>query len=451
MKVVNEEKREKELARLLKLQSKPINLSYLIFMMVILVIIYLIDEFTSNVVSGVRTAMIMDLFKVSELDEITNASSKLTLYTLPGYLMLIVAPFYKSLADKFGRKLFLSINVIGMALSMLIIMVSKNILTLVIGICMIQLFVPNDMQVMYIMETAPKKHRAFLSTIAKALGLLAVVLLSLLRLYYTDGETLLWRRVFLIPGIVGMSIGVLSYFLVRETPVYVDKRINLLRGEEVKEESDKKEGVKTFDAFKNLFKNPQLRWLMIAGFIFAASTNVTSNYEVIMTTGGAMTTDEISKVIFVFPFFNSLITFFSGFFMDKMGRKNSSILLGSLATISLFFFVFSSKNGWNPVLVGMFYGVFIGGLWSVSDMLFIIMPSESVRTDLRASTLGALSFVFSVGCGVSMIIFMVAGFVIDYLGWFSIFSCVPILAFAIFILIFKVKETNGVDLDEVDG
>ena len=76
--------------------------------------------------------------------------------------------FYKPLSDRFGRKIFLVINTLGMSLGMLMIALSHNLALYVVGAVIIFFFVPHDMQVVYVMESAPAKHRAKIMHCKKA-------------------------------------------------------------------------------------------------------------------------------------------------------------------------------------------------------------------------------------------------------------------------------------------
>ena len=76
------------------------------------------------------------------------------------------------------------------------------------------------------------------------------------------------------------------------------------------------------------------------------------------------------------------------------------------------------------------------------------MPSEATPTDMRASVLGVMSLLLSVGMALSIIIFTVAMnvFGTDTLGIVSLVICIP-LTIVSCILLTRVKETKGNDLN----
>ena len=127
-------------------------------------------------------------------------------------------------------------------------------------------------------------------------------------------------------------IGSLSYFFMRETPVFTEQRISYLslteQQREQKKKEDKEKGTAeeggVFRAIRFIFTNRQLRWIFIAGFLFFATTFYTSYYATVME--GAMSTEMVATALVIYPFFNGLVTILSGFFSDRLGRKKASPL-----------------------------------------------------------------------------------------------------------------------------
>ena len=140
-----------------------------------------------------------------------------------------------------------------------------------------------------------------------------------------------------------------------------------------------------------------------------------------------------------------------GFITDALGRKRSAVILSSVAFLGLIAFVLSANFGLPPAAVGISYGLFIGGLWSVSDMLCLIVVSESTPTYLRASVLGTVSLVVGIGSMLSNVLITVGMLFVQSIGVLCLFLCTPFLLAAIVILITRVHETKGVDLNTVTG
>ncbi|MBQ6465435.1 MAG: MFS transporter [Oscillospiraceae bacterium] len=453
------EKERRELERLDYEAGRARPARYLLFVMIVLTVIYIVDEITSNINAAMQPYVLFDLFSIGSRSvnspEYTRAINTVAPWQVASNLFLIITPFYKALSDKYGRRLFLMINTVGMGLGMLIVMTSRSVVQYILGMLFMLFFTPNDMQVLYIMETAPKEKRATYSFIAKGVALISVSLIGVLsKAFLREDLPSSWKLVYLIPVIVALVIGAGSYFLVRETPVFLEQRRAWLsltpderaaRAAQDRQNATSEEGG-VFRAIKFIFKNRQLRWILIAGFLFFATTFYTSYYATVLE--GAMSTDLVATALIIYPFFNGLVTIASGFFSDRLGRKKVCLLLGSLALAGLALFVLACRLGWGPIAAGVAYGCSIGGLWSMSDTIILTMPAESSPSGMRSSVMGTISVMIGAGMFIGQVLFIVLQnfFSMDLL---FLFICVPFMALSLLVLMTKVKETRDVDLDSI--
>ncbi|MBR0355091.1 MAG: MFS transporter [Oscillospiraceae bacterium] len=453
------QKEERELVRLRRESARPRGAYYLLFVMVVLTVVYVVDEITSNVNAAMQPYVLFDLFHITSRDvndpAYAGAINTVAPWQVASNLFLIISPFYKALSDKYGRRLFLMINTVGMGVGMLIVMTSQSVVQYILGMLAMMFFTPNDMQVLYIMETAPKERRATYSFVAKGVALISVSLIGVLsRVFLREDDAASWRMVYLIPVIVAVVIGFISYFLLRETPVFVEQRLSLLaltpeqRRERAREDARRgtaEEGG-VIRALKFIFVTPQLRWILIAGFLFFATTFYTSYYATVLE--GAMSTDMVGTALIVYPFFNGAVTIASGFFSDRMGRRKVCVLLGSLALVGLLLFVLACRQNWGPVAAGLCYGVSIGGLWSMSDTIILTMPAESTPSGMRSSVMGTISVLIGSGMFVGQALFIVCQ---NFLPMDLLFLIIglPFMALSLLVLLTKVKETRDVDLDSI--
>lgn len=430
---------------------------YLVYMLFVLSMVYIIDEITSNIYNSLQSDMITEFFVNGMGLEFNTGLATYSAMTAPLYAIMLITPFYKSLADKFGRKIFLALNTIGMGVGMFVCMIAPNPVIYICGIGIIYFLMNNDMQVLYVMESAPEKHRAKLTSITKAIALLGVTFIPILRDVFMKNDGSQWQKVFMIPAIAGIIIGVVAFFIMPETPAYLKRRIAYLETPIEKRKTldeNKKKSAEDADggvvaALKFIFAHKQMRAVALCAFIYVSSTGGTSYYESIMKTGG-MSTSEITTAMYFIPIVNALMTALSGFITDFLGRKRSATVLACTALLGLVSFVFSAGNV-SPILVGVSYGFFIGGLWSAADILFIMIPGESTPTNLRVSVVGTMGIMSGVGNVLSIAIMTVGMLFVKDIGLLCLCVCVPFLLGAIFILMTKVNETKGVDLSTVTG
>ncbi len=436
-------------------------------LIIVLSIVYIVDELASSVRGIVEVQTIRDLFNVvypsSDYDK---ASATLGFVTMAGYLSYLISPFYKSLADKWGRKPFLIINTLGMGVGMLVCIISKSVALYIVGTVILTFFTPNDVQVIYIMECAPKEHRAKLCSLTKGLALISVSLLGLfVKLFVNDAVPSTWRNVFIIPIILAFVIGFAAIYFVRETPVFTQKRLSYLRGteeeklaaieeERVSEEKEKEKSASVWDAIKYIFSNPQTRAIALVALLMMFSTGYTGKYQPMLEAGkynGVMTTDAINIILMFYPVINGIFTIIGGFITDALGRKKSALILGLWAAIGLGIFAYGCIRPLNPWVIGLAYGISIAGLWSISDMIFFVITSESTPTELRASVVGTMQLIGMFGVGFNMVynnvVTMLAGS--TNLPVVLTIAYLPLMAIALIIMMLKVKETKGVDLENV--
>ena len=445
------ERRKRELS-----QKHPRG--YLWYLLVILSIVYIVDEITSAMGSSMQSEVVTDFFVKDRGMEYNTGLATFTAMGVPVYSVMILMPFYKSLADKYGRKLFLVLNTIGMGIGMGICMSAGGPLVYILGMLVINFVMYNDMQVIYVMECAPEKYRATLTSLTKAVALLGVTLIPVLRDAFMGNDGSQWRKVFMIPAVIAVVVGVAAIFLMGETPVFLSKRVKYLemsdeerraKAEQEKKAADESKGG-VGRALKFIFSHKQIRAVAICAFVFMSATGVTSYYESIMKTGG-MDVAQVTQAMYYIPFCNALMTAIGGFMTDGLGRKKSAVILSCVAFAGLASFVLCANFGMSPVLVGISYGFFIGGLWSVADMLCLIISGESSPTHLRASVLGTMSLMSGLGGMVSGIAITVGMLFVKSIGILCLFVCAPFMLFAIILLLTKVHETKGIDLNTVTG
>lgn len=446
---------QKELFRLQKEKARPKRPTYLFYLILVLCLIYIVDEVGTSLHNGMVNEINLEFF-VNGMGLTKNEGNHyLSLMETLSNALLVIGFFYKTLADRYGRKPFLIINTLGMALGLLLCLWSAGLWMYVLGFFVIRFFVTPDEQIVYIYESAPEKMRGRIHSIIKGVADLGLLLIPLGRKTLMADNPSLWRYVFLIPAIIGFLGSFLALFFARETDLFLDERIAYLSlseeqrkaiAQEKKDASKKQGGF--FSAVKYAFQLPQLKWLFICTLLFTLSRTITSQYSTILDRAN-YTTGEVSNALLIFPLTAAAIVFVTGFFSDQMGRKPTSIVLLSISLLSLLFLVLGAAWRWNEWLLGAIIGLFLGSYWSNSDTL-ILMVGESSPTNLRASLLSAQTLFYGVGMVVSMLANTIAFRFLaeNAIGVFCLVLAVPCFALSIVFLFLKVHETNHVLLKD---
>ena len=229
-------KRQREIAKWERELNKPKKNGYFAWLIFVICLIYMTDEVASQIGFLMKTDIANDLFA-----NFGNSSvGILELVSMVVVPFQVCSIFYKPLADKWGRKTFLVINTFGMSFALLLIFLSNNLILYFLGACLIQFFIPHDMHVVYIMEFAPEKHRARVYSCIKFVANMGVMLVPLLRrVFMTDASE--WRKVFLVPAIVGLVCSFIALVSARETDAFINARLRYLRMTEDEREEMKRQ------------------------------------------------------------------------------------------------------------------------------------------------------------------------------------------------------------------
>lgn len=466
---MNPEKKMREIAKLQKMKNKPKSRLYIPYLILIICLVYITDEIASQICVQMKTEIANGLFASR-----ANPVGTLETLSLVSYVFMGISLFYKTLSDRYGRKPFLFVNTLGMGLGMIVIYLASNPLIYIVGYSIIAFFIPHDMQVVYIMETAPAKHRAKIYSVIKCISTLGVLLIPVMRKYFmtTSAE---WRKVFFIPAIVGLVSSFCALLFAKETDSYIDSRLRYLNmsEEELAREKAEKDASNAqggfFNAFRFSMKHTQLRRLNILMSFFNFGFIITMYYQVMITYGYAshmvssglaetlekatelVSTNEVTEALFLFPIGSALVQLIQGFIADKSGRKPASIVMAVATVISFVGFVAGSYAGISPYITGFLSGACIGSFWAFGD-INIMMMSESAPTNLRSSVLSSCYIIAAVGTAIGMgILLLLLNFVGDSVAAPATLAIsIPGFIVSIIILL-RTHETKGIDLDTVTG
>ena len=459
-------RKEKELRYWERQKARPKGNTYFWYLVLIIALIYAVDEIASQIGTLMQTEIANDFIQSK------SAVTFLNLLQIIAIPFQIVGLFYRPLADRFGRKIFLIVNTFGMSLAMFVIFLSQNIIMYFLGACLIMFFIPHDMHVVYIMESAPKKSRAITYSVIKFFANIAVMLVPLLRnwLMETAGQ---WRKVYFIPAVVGIIVSLIALLCARETDAFIDSRIRYLKmsyeelaAEKLRKTAKGSQG-SMIDALKFGFSHKQLRWVYICFALAGIGVIGSMNYQAILTHGYAqsiygsstkefldlVSVKEVSQALILYPIGMALSQVIMGFISDKKGRKAAAITVAANCVVSFVIFALGARmNFLTPEIIGFFCGTFVGSYYSTNDVL-IMMASESAPTNLRSSATAAQTVVGFAGYAVGFITNMILAFIFgdSVIGTVALCLLVPSFVVTLIALIKNTHETKGIDLDSVTG
>lgn len=464
----------KELAKWQAEKAKPKKNFYLIYMFAVCTVINLADEICSNLNGQMKSILATVFFEPLYGSEF--AIARMDAFMMVTFLFTGLAFLYKVLADRYGRKVFLVINTFGMGIAMILIGLATNIPVYLIGACLVTFFTPHDMQMLYVMESAPAEHRAKFCSLTKVLAMLASMIVPAMRnLFITATDYSQWRLVYILPSVIAFVAAIIALLSLKETDSFIDTRIRQLSmtdEEKAAAKLNKKQAANSrggiFEGIKFIFRHKQLLWLALGyGFLTFANSLATNN-EAIMTMsyaqnnvaamgvsleeGKVLAIDIVSKALLMLPLGNALISLAQGFISDKIGRKPSAALfaVGTIAVLAGAYF--AATKGANPYVIGLLAGMGVGGYWASNDNFYYLIY-ESCPTNLRtsvASMFPIISGQFSLLCiGVTTALNNILGD--TKIGLVALCAAIPGVVISLIVLLWKVKETKGIDFGAIKG
>ena len=452
----------RELKRLGKMQNRSSGSRYFLILLVLIAVVNILDEVTSNLTVTVQSSFVTEFFVNNPfMGKYYSYEDGLALHSGVGvftYVLGLFTPFYKALADKWGRKPLFAMSTLGMAIGLLVIHLSSSYIMFLVGFAIISFFMGHDIQIIYILEEAPDKHRAKIYSFLKSFGILGVILIPTLRDVLMGDDATKWRDIFLAPSLIGFAAVVLVVLLAKDTKVFISERTEYLSRpyEERQREKELKKQQKqaqrnqsgVFNGVKYIFANKDTKMLIISHIIFdSAMPAIALYFESSMHTAG-MSTSSITKALFMVPVIYATITFLSGFIADKAGRKTTVTLFSATCVIGYILFVAGILMGWNPYLIGSLAGLYQGSYWIGRDYMNVMM-TEKVPTDIRASVVGAEGLLVIIGLVVGYALAIV-GMTLTDIWWACLAASIPAVTVAAIMFVLKVKETKGVNLDGIE-
>ncbi|MHA1674177.1 MAG: MFS transporter, partial [Promethearchaeota archaeon] len=360
--------------------SKKLHLSkYTVFLVVILGLAHILDEYSSIAPSMIQSSLIQEFFiNMGSTETIgLQTMSAMGMITI---LLMFFSVFFKGLQDKYGRKIIFMISAVGMTLGVFIQSIAPNYPIYVFGSAIGGFFLFNDMQYTYINEETPTNKRAQAFTMAKIIGLSAIFLVPVIRGIYITEEIENWRPVLYFPVIIGLIVVVFAGLFLKETTAFQilkeDRKIN--------PEKYKDEKINLRNAIKDLKKIPtwnQVKWIIIVMTVAGPFAMLNTGYsEMFMDQLGFLHKDR-NTVMMLSILGTGISYLIQGQIADRWGRKPSYILNTVVVLILVPVEYFAMFNG-QLVLIGITQGIRIGCFWNITDVNRFMLI-ENVPTRLR--------------------------------------------------------------------
>lgn len=124
------QKEAREIVKWERIKAQKLPKHYFFMLMIVVTVVYIVDEISSNMNGTFLPYIYFDFFNItsrSTADPLySDAINKMTIFGIIPMLFGIIQPFYKSLSDTYGRRLFLMINTCMMGVGLFVCLIAPT-------------------------------------------------------------------------------------------------------------------------------------------------------------------------------------------------------------------------------------------------------------------------------------------------------------------------------------
>ena len=339
---------------------------------------------------------------------------------LPCYLFIMLAPVFRALADRYGRRKLLIANVIGIGLGVGICAKAPSFIVFMLGNMILNFSDTLDVQNFYILEEIPKKRQGLMKGISIGGSMLAAVSISALRRYFVGTGTYGWRNLYTI----AMAFGMVMLVWVLGMPE--SRAFQITRQEIDQSEKQKSHGQnlkKIWNRYGTLwFENkPDLVLILLFG---VATAGVMFYNEPMLRFGGVKETD-VEWILAIQAITSCIVMTAGGWFADWYGKRKAAF--GLLVAAMVGAVVFIGMSGLIRVsgIVGFAFGCMTGGFWGAYYLLELNLL-ERMDVTWRGEGSAVLTYIYGVGNAIGILL-CTALLQLLSLVWMKLILTLPVL------------------------
>lgn len=416
--------------------SVPLK-KYFIYFFVVLIFVQILDTYNTHYLNLITSHIIDDFLGGYSSNQAASIMSFcIAIASFGTYIVF----FNQFLADRIGRKVLLVFTVFGMAIVNIFILLSENILQYTIALFILYFFFSSDIWAIYINEESPQEKRGFWTNMLLLGGIGGAIIIPILRSIFLRETGSNWKNMTLFPIILGLILGVIILFSIKESSMY-----NEMKEEKISIEATFKTlKVNLLELFKSSQRN-ELIAVIIISLLSGLNYTFISLGETYASNSPYLSQSEINILILVATLCVFIGYLLTGLIIDRLGRKPLIYIYSILLPIAILIFIGGCNSPVYTLLLvcigaGMVYAIF----WGLVVVMRVVIV-EITPTEARGTGTGFRSLAFSLGMTMGLFLGSLITNSIGLAWTFIIFSFLPLLINTP-INYFLIKETKDESL-----
>ncbi|MBD3197376.1 MAG: MFS transporter [Candidatus Lokiarchaeota archaeon] len=419
-------------------QNSTTKTNYFRYLVIMLIFVQIIDSYTTSFPTLVPSNFI-DEFLFGFPQNI--AAAIFAFVTALASIGMYFCALNTYLSDKFGRMKMLAVTVFGMVLVAILINFSQSIIDFTIYLLLLWFFTRSDIWMIFIGEESPKSKRAFWTNIILVFGLSGAILAPILRSRFITETSSNWRGLTWFIIILGIPLGLLILFTLKEPKIY----------DEMREETKSKERIITIrQNVSNLIKSQNKKEIiasLVISFLLGANSIFRNLVEEAASQSLYMVEDQISLIILAGVIAVYIAVFLIGGLADKIGRLPLLYIFTILIPIARLIFALVVYQPFATFpLTALSVGLSEMGYWGAWITISIVIL-EIIPTETRGTGAGLKSLAGAFGITLGFLSASLISFFLDLAWAFVILGFLTV--FIIPLVYTYLNETRNVDLKEI--
>jgi len=414
---------------------------YFRYLILVLIFVQILDSYTTSYPTLIPSRIINEfLYTFPE----NVGESIFTLITGLASIGMYVCALNTFLSDKFGRKIMLSITVFGMVIVSILLIFTTSIIDFTIYLFLLWFFTRSDIWIIFINEESSKERRASYTNLIIIFGLIGAILAPILRsVFITETSPVgSWRSLSFFPIIIGIPLGLLILFTLKEPAVYSEIK---------NREQSLFTNISFRENIRSQLKSPNRRSIiasLVISFVLGLNVIFRNLVEQELSNSPFLTSSQVSIIMLVGVFAVIFAAILMGTLADRIGRIPLLYAFSLLIPIGRIFFVLLVNTPISFISSMLFVGLSEIGYWggwvTISIVILELIPTES-----RGTGSGLKSFFGAMGITVGL---LSASLITFFYGLSIAFIIIGLLSLINLPIIYKyLEETKQIDMKDVYG